>query len=1151
MGSRSPTDDDETRTSSRVGAGHETPELDGPTPRWQRVVPATNIGRFSVLELIGAGGMGRVYAAYDRVLDRRVALKVLHATDDERMRVRFSREAQSLAKLAHPNIVAIHDVGAHDGELFIAMEFIEGQTLLDWAVANPPGSSERLEEALQLLVDAGRGLEAAHRAGLMHRDVKPRNIVVGEDGRVRVVDFGLARSGGGESAGDGPNGDTGDTEQGDAPPWSGSVTQTGHAVGTPAYMAPEQFRSEETDGLTDQFGFCVTAWETLFAVRPFIDGTQDNPLTAIRKGEPRRPSEVVVPAALESALRKGMSWSPRKRHRDMAALLEVLEETLAALRGQARPRYFSGRIGLVATLGLAAVSSIAFWLGSGDDPPCEVTEEQFAGVWDEERKSELRAAIDGVPLSLAGDTWARLERNVDGYTQEWSEGRRETCEATWVRNEQSSELLDLRMGCLRSRRQHLVAYLDLLSAPTPEIVARADQGFAALPPIDRCADADYVRSGYPIPKDPEAAAKAEVMSEMLAGAHARHTAGDLKGSLAIAHDVVKEADESTFPVIRARAEHRVGAAYLALAKPDQAIEFLERAHFLSRVADETSISSRTAGMLVEAERDWKRSGLWLEVAKAEAKRTGDPRRIAAANIRVGTALANEARWEASRAALEEGLDVLLSLEHAPPEPIIWGLRVMARVHAESGELALSAATLKEVEERARKVLGPAHPEFNRIRMARVQLLLREGVDDGRGARALEIAREVVGRAESLHPPGSLALARPLLTEAEVLFLLGRDTEALPILQRVRKLGGGEGLRMTDYAESLRIEAHYWSIQGKPAEAEALWAEAVSLYEQRRGPDDLVSIEYRLVWALELHALGRLDQARAVAAPALVAIDTLPNPEHPSVVTSYFYASEMARLDGQIERAAELLERALSVSEKFFGPDNAETVKVGTSLCTILGAQQRFDEAVSVCRHAVEATATSADLTPAEKGLLHLNLGAALFWQKRLDEARESYEQALERLSESLGAESFYVSIALANIAEVDLRQGQWRPAEQRYRRALAIREKTRGVTHPALGVPLLGLAEALLGLGQYDEAATHVDRAHDIAVGSEGAESQSAAKAMMMRARVLAGLPRHNRARVERIARRALALFEAEGATAKTEADAARTWLEAHSTAMP
>ena len=205
------------------------------------------IGRYLVERPIGAGAMGLVFRARDAELDRAVALKLLRRSldsdDDERLEQRLLGEARALAKLAHPNVVAVFEVARHDGELYLVMELIEGPTLSAWLLA----AARTTDEVLAMFAQAGRGLAAAHAAGIVHRDVKLDNVLVGADGRARITDFGLAT---GALAGPLPEVHGDDI----------ALTMTGALAGTPAYMAPEVLRGGDATPQSDQFGFAVALW---------------------------------------------------------------------------------------------------------------------------------------------------------------------------------------------------------------------------------------------------------------------------------------------------------------------------------------------------------------------------------------------------------------------------------------------------------------------------------------------------------------------------------------------------------------------------------------------------------------------------------------------------------------------------------------------------------------------------------------------------------------------------------------------------------------------------------------------------------------------------------------------------------------------------
>ncbi len=298
--------------------GHPAPT--GPArPRDPVVVAGDEIGRYIILARLGAGGMGVVFTAYDPQLDRKVALKLLRTGSglaEAEARARMIREAQAIAQLAHPNVVAVYDVDtAATGDVYIAMEFVEGETLTSWL-----GHWERSwRDILEMFFQAGRGLAAAHARGLMHRDFKPDNVLVGADQRVRVTDFGLARSlidQVEELARD-------HAQRPDLEALRVTLTATGTVLGTPRYMAPEQLRGVTADSRSDQFSFCVALYEALYGSHP-IPG--DSVIEMVQHGaEPEPPpTDTKVPAAIGKAIMRGLSPDPNKRFPSMAALLVEL-----------------------------------------------------------------------------------------------------------------------------------------------------------------------------------------------------------------------------------------------------------------------------------------------------------------------------------------------------------------------------------------------------------------------------------------------------------------------------------------------------------------------------------------------------------------------------------------------------------------------------------------------------------------------------------------------------------------------------------------------------------------------------------------------------------------------------------------------------------
>ncbi|HEY0133508.1 MAG TPA: serine/threonine-protein kinase, partial [Nannocystis sp.] len=308
------------------------------------------VSRYILLSRLGAGGMGLVYLAYDPSLDRKVAVKLLRPVGDgvepaAEAHARLHREAQALAKLSHPNVVAVHDVGTYDasalygtprGEdsgqgVFLVMEYIEGATLAHWLEERP----RSWQEVVAAFLAAGHGLVAAHAVGVIHRDFKPSNVLVRRDGSVHVFDFGLARAAGNtEAVRAEPRADTSSVDL-----WSSGLssplTQFGAFVGTPAYMAPEQRGGEEVDERSDQFSFCVALYEGLYGNRPFSGGNVYLLEMAKVTGQldpPRR--RIRRPKALHRAVVRGLAAEPRDRWPTLPAMLAELDRLLRRRRGR-------------------------------------------------------------------------------------------------------------------------------------------------------------------------------------------------------------------------------------------------------------------------------------------------------------------------------------------------------------------------------------------------------------------------------------------------------------------------------------------------------------------------------------------------------------------------------------------------------------------------------------------------------------------------------------------------------------------------------------------------------------------------------------------------------------------------------------------------
>jgi serine/threonine protein kinase len=304
------------------------------------------VGRYLVKGILGVGGVGVVYTAHDPELHRQIALKVVRSdVDDPGARPRLLREAQAMARLSHPNVVTVYDVGTFEDQVFVAMELVSGQTLRHWL--RP--MRRRWQDVLKIFMYAGEGLAAAHHAGLIHRDFKPENVLLGNDGRVRVTDFGLARS-------TRPTNSAAFAAITDAGQPSAlavsTLTRTGMVAGTPAYMAPEQFRGGAADARTDQFSYCVALYEALYRTRPFPGTTLEELAQSVLEGAQNAPTQVGdTPAALWPIIKRGLSLERAGRFASMKELLGALESIGRAPRARMRLLAAGAALGICGIVG--------------------------------------------------------------------------------------------------------------------------------------------------------------------------------------------------------------------------------------------------------------------------------------------------------------------------------------------------------------------------------------------------------------------------------------------------------------------------------------------------------------------------------------------------------------------------------------------------------------------------------------------------------------------------------------------------------------------------------------------------------------------------------------------------------------------------------
>jgi eukaryotic-like serine/threonine-protein kinase len=545
--------------------------------------PGARVGRYQILGALGRGGMGEVYAAYHPDLDRRIALKVVHGLRENtgERRARLLREARAIARLSHPNVVTVHDAGNFGDRVFIAMELIDGLTIDQWLRAE----RRTWQEILDVFIAAGRGLAAAHAAGVVHRDFKPQNVMIAKNGGVRVMDFGLARLALEDVR------DVGEAGEDETTAPIGTITKTGAAVGTPAYMSPEQFRREQVDARSDQFSFCVALHEVLFGTRPAAARAQTNTTAA----QPETfSSRTTVPAWLRSVVLRGASADRDQRFRSMDELLAKLEQGRTRLRR---------RVSVVAVGFAALVVSAGAWkIARGNRFVCEIPRERMAAAWAPNdamdlRRQSIRRAFAASVRATAETSWDRLSKVLDEHMNDWSAMYVQTCEATNIRREQSTAVLDLRISCLNDNLDQVRALTDALVTADGAVVARAVAAAQELTPVSRCADVAVLRSAVPLPRDERTLREVQRLRRELAQIEAMREVGRMQPALRKAAALKSEVERTGYRPLLGQLLQLTGLLQSTLHMRE-AETTLEEAFLTAETARDDAIAARAAAMLI-------------------------------------------------------------------------------------------------------------------------------------------------------------------------------------------------------------------------------------------------------------------------------------------------------------------------------------------------------------------------------------------------------------------------------------------------------------------------------------------------------------------------------------------------------------------------
>lgn len=827
----------------------------------------SSLGRYVVRRFVGAGAMGLVFEGEDPALKRRVALKVMRSARSEQPQSLLQREAVVMAKLSHRNVATVLDVGLVAGRAWVAMEFIEGQTLRAWLTERRDARSVR-----RVLREAGAGLLAAHAAGVLHRDFKPDNVLV-ERGTERVVvtDFGLS-----------------------------DVSATAR-VGTPAYMAPEALTGQ-VDARADQFSFCVMAVEALTGRRPFDTGVVDERLLA------------QVPAPLRAPLRRGLELEPSKRW-------PSLEPVLEALAPPRRERaMFAGALALTAVA--LGVVGVQVWRAQHacDDAAADVN-----GVWSLAAREQLLRHARDSGLSFAGVSANVLAGEFDAWRARWASSAVDACEATVKRHVQSDAMMDLRRGCLSDRLAELRALVAALESE-PFTEQRLEHVQRVLPDLDACDDTDALLTMVTPPGSPALRATvAQIRGELATVSALRVTGEEAKAQQQL-QPLLAAALDAGYRPLEADVLAEAGALALELEDYDESSARLQQALVAAEAGGHVRATARA--WTVRTLLDGVKRGQVAEghhaakMAAAASERLGRPVLLEAElATNLGTLFSDEGQHAEARAQYEAALEKYRAL-NAEPLVLSQALNAVGAQVRALGDFEGALRWHQQALELVTARYSPTHPATApvMINLGNVHLAA------GRLPQALAWFEKAQAVLLESYGPDSLELADARSNLGATLLRLGKLEEAEPLLRKAlgtvtARLGEDSSARLATL-NNLAILLRY---TGKTDEAAELLQAALRISRKVYG-DANEQVANALINLGDVQ-LARRDFEGSVKTyeDAIVVTEKTSGPDHPNLADCWGGLAFPLLEQKNFQRALEATDKAQAIYAKHPGQPYAENL----------------------------------------------------------------------------------------------------------------------------------------------------------------------------------------------------------------------------------
>jgi eukaryotic-like serine/threonine-protein kinase len=844
------------------------------------VAIGAKIGRYDVRSLLGAGGMGHVYEAYDAELDRAIALKVLRPdlALAQTLTDRLVRESRLMAKVSHPAVITVYDVGREGATVFIAMELIRGETLGSYV------SRKRCSwrETVELFERAGAGLAAAHRAGIVHRDFKPDNALVEVQHdiatRVVVTDFGIARA---TSIRDGadPTGDDRDRVRKSDP----RITSTGGAIGTPAYMAPEQLGGNPVDLRADVFAFAASLWEALFGSRPFPGGSVDEIRTSMKR--PPQPPKSPVPRSVVRALERGLAIDPAERWQDMTAFVRELVILRSRRR---RVQLAAGVVGLV---GAGIAGALLLARPSHEDPCARAT-----------------LAIDSAALRASiSDHTERdaVTTKIEGAATAWRKTHAATCKP-----DRHPVQAPTTTACLDARKLEIAGIVDDLIADKGKY---ATSYIALLGDPAQCASPSPSQLIAKVPADPGLRRRVTAIRYRAFAAETARDQADFKRALAEAAQAATEA-ELTWPFVHAETLYLLGTAQSMGGDSKLAKQTLKHAAAVADAAHHDYIAANVWIQLVLStsfDEDAPERGLeYATYAEAALERLGHPPVVTAMfEYAKGGTLIALARFAEAEKSLRHAVELA---EHGAIETLPQAIQGLGFLYEQQGRYtdAVEAYRLALQKLPAEGQGSTSSAIIFRQRLAINLSML------GKTHEAEAIAREAVAIAEQYLPPENFerALARGNL--AEVLLANEDLEEALVEVEiSMRAVAKIEGERSGRYGELMQIEADILHNLERHDESAAHFARACDITAFHNGEKSADHAACELAQAMALNDAGKHARALAVVDHALPILVELYGEPHPQVANALLTRGQLRIEAGHEQSGIADLERGVANFEK--------------------------------------------------------------------------------------------------------------------------------------------------------------------------------------------------------------------------------------------